>query len=221
MPTPRISRLTGDPSILQALLVFLRFTSPRLLVLFTALALGIRVALGGFTPWDLLLVGGMLLTQPFFEWAMHVFVLHFKPSKVGPWTVDLHAARMHRIHHREPWRLDWVFIPLRTGARALAIMTALWYLALPTVELFATAMAWTFVSALAYEWIHYLTHTNFRPRTAFFRERWRLHRLHHFKNERHWLGVTSHLGDRVLGTYPDPNRVESSPTCRSLGVDAG
>jgi hypothetical protein len=31
-------------------------------------------------------------------------------------------------------------------------------------------------------------------------------------------GITLHLGDRVLRTYPDKRAVETSPTCRTLGV---
>jgi len=46
---------------------------------------------------------------------------------------------------------------------------------------------------------------------------WRNHRLHHFKNERYWFGVTSTVGDRVIGTLPDQSTVPRSPTARSLG----
>ena len=50
----------------------------------------------------------------------------------------------------------------------------------------------------------------------------RNHRLHHFKNEHYWMGVTMHLGDRVLGTLASPKEVPTSPTCRDLlGQDDG
>ena len=46
---------------------------------------------------------------------------------------------------------------------------------------------------------------------------WRSHRLHHFKNEHYWFSVTtSGTSDRVLGTYPDPATVETSPTAKNL-----
>ena len=47
------------------------------------------------------------------------------------------------------------------------------------------------------------------------------HRMHHDKNEHYWFGITSHLGDRVLRTYHDRQAVETSPTCRTLGVAIG
>ena len=48
----------------------------------------------------------------------------------------------------------------------------------------------------------------------------RAHRLHHFRNERYWFGVTMHLADHVLSTYPGKLDVELSPTARTLGADA-
>lgn len=69
---------------------------------------------------------------------------------------------------------------------------------------------------LVYEWTHYLCHSSWRPRSAFYRELWKLHRLHHFKNENYWMGVTMHAGDRLMGTLPEVGDVETSPTCRNL-----
>jgi hypothetical protein len=57
------------------------------------------------------------------------------------------------------------------------------------------------------------------PRSPLYRGIWRAHRLHHFRNERYWFGVTTHLGDRVLCTYPAKDAVPLSTTARTLGVD--
>ena len=217
--TPASDRLTGDPSLLQAALVFLRHAAPRTWLAFAVLTVGVRLAIGGWTMWDVALIAAMALLQPFVEWAIHVFILHFKPKQLLGRKIDLYAARLHRAHHRAPWKLELIFVPMRTGLLGLALGLGAWFYVLPSVPLVATAIAWTMVSLLAYEWIHFLTHTNYRPRTRFYRRLWRLHRLHHFKNERYWQGVTGHLGDRVLGTMADPATVELSRTCRTLGVD--
>jgi sterol desaturase/sphingolipid hydroxylase (fatty acid hydroxylase superfamily) len=71
----------------------------------------------------------------------------------------------------------------------------------------------------AYEWTHYLIHTSYRPKRRFYRYIWRAHRLHHFKNEHYWFGVTVHLADHVLRTFPAKEAVETSPTARTLGVE--
>jgi sterol desaturase/sphingolipid hydroxylase (fatty acid hydroxylase superfamily) len=48
---------------------------------------------------------------------------------------------------------------------------------------------------------------------------WRAHRLHHYRNEQYWFGVTMHLADHVLRTYPEKDAVPASATARTLGVD--
>lgn len=71
---------------------------------------------------------------------------------------------------------------------------------------------------LAYDWTHFLIHTRVPPRTAYYRRIWRGHRLHHYRNERYWLGVTSPLGDLALRTNPPRDAVELSPTARGLAT---
>jgi sterol desaturase/sphingolipid hydroxylase (fatty acid hydroxylase superfamily) len=71
----------------------------------------------------------------------------------------------------------------------------------------------------AYEWTHFLIHAPYKPRGRYFKAIRRNHRLHHFKNERFWFGVTSTLGDRVIGTLPDQRSVPRSDTARSLHAD--
>ena len=44
-----------------------------------------------------------------------------------------------------------------------------------------------------YEWIHFLIHTAYRPRTSVYKAIWRNHRLHHFKNE-HISGAAPSFG---------------------------
>lgn len=44
------------------------------------------------------------------------------------------------------------------------------------------------------------------------------HQLHPVKNENYLLGVSMTLGDKILGTLPDPAGVERSDSMRALGV---
>ena len=67
-----------------------------------------------------------------------------------------------------------------------------------------------------YEWCHFLIHTPYRPRGRYFRSIWRGHRLHHYKNERYWFGVTVNLADHVFRTFPAKDDVPTSPTARTL-----
>ncbi|HMC69660.1 MAG TPA: fatty acid hydroxylase family protein, partial [Mycobacteriales bacterium] len=69
-----------------------------------------------------------------------------------------------------------------------------------------------------YEWTHFLIHSTYVPRSRYYRYIWRAHRLHHYKNEKYWFGVTVHLADHVLRTFPQRDAVETSPTARTLAA---
>ncbi len=209
----------GGPSLWTALRVFLSFTSPRSFLVMIPLLVGLRVLVGGFSVWDLLVIPLILAVQPFAEWLIHVYILHSKPKRVLGMTFDLQVAQFHRAPHRDPWHLADVFIPVRAGWVGFALLAGGWYLVMPSTGLALSGLLASLLMAFTYEWIHYLTHTAYRPRGDLYRSLWRYHRLHHFKNEHYWQGVTMHLGDRVLGTLPDHTKVPTSPTCRTLGVE--
>jgi hypothetical protein len=50
----------------------------------------------------------------------------------------------------------------------------------------------------------------YQPKHAHYRTIWRSHRLHHFKNERYWFGVSSDVAGHVFGTSPDHRTVPRS-----------
>jgi len=196
--------------------VFAAHWSPRLLA---ALALGLaaaRLALGGFGWADAAAAALLLALWPLQEWAIHVFVLHFRPRSWRGHRIDFAVPRLHRAHHRDPWRLELVFIPLRVYLVVPLLLAGGLALARPVAPAAVTAAAGYFALALHYEWVHFLIHTRVRPRTRWYRRLWRNHRLHHFRSERHWFGVTMLGGDRLLGTAPDADRVPPSPTARAL-----
>jgi hypothetical protein len=110
--------------------------------------------------------------------------------------------------------LGGLAVPLVLAAGALVV----WPLAGElTVGPFVTAALTGYALIAIYEWTHFLIHTAYRPRSRAYRTVWRTHRLHHFKNERYWHGITNTVADRVFGTLPDHREVERSPTARTLG----
>jgi hypothetical protein len=197
--------------------VFSRYRSPRILVGATGLALATRLFLGRWSAWDLVVLFGILAGWPLLEWAIHVFVLHFKPITVGGRTIDFPVPRSHRAHHRDPTDLKLVFIPTHVFAYAIPLQLALWLGLMPSAALAFTGLTFYFAMALQYEWSHFLIHTRYRPRSRYFQRRWRNHRLHHFKNEHYWFGVSTLAGDWVLRTAPPLDTVPTSATCRTLG----
>jgi len=203
-------------TIREALPVFLRHGSPMLLSLAIVAAACVRVTLAGWSWWDLLPASAVVLAWPIQEWLIHVFILHFKAMSFGPWTIDFRVPRKHREHHQQPWNYEILFIPLHSYVYSFPLLMLLWTTVIADSQLAWTAITVHLVLALHYEWIHFLIHTRVQPRLGYYQRLWRNHRLHHFKNEHYWYGVTRLEGDRLLQTAPAAGEVPLSSTCRNL-----
>jgi len=217
----RVSTAASPISLAAALPVFLRHPSPAILAGALVAVVAARLGVGGFSAADLWPLLALAVVWPFQEWLIHVFLLHARPFTVLGRRFDLALARKHRRHHREPENLAILFIPLASYLYSLPAVALFWWAVTPRLELALTGAAGHLALALRYEWVHYLIHTRYRPRGRWFRRLWRNHRLHHFRNERHWYGVTMLAADRALGTGGDEASVAASPTCRTLGVAEG
>ncbi|MFW3121149.1 fatty acid hydroxylase [Mycolicibacterium mageritense DSM 44476 = CIP 104973] len=183
-----------------------------------------RIIAGDWQPTDALAPVVMVALFPFFEWIVHVFVLHWRPKRVAGFTIDPLLARDHRRHHVDPRDVPLIFIPWRALLWVLPAAVAIALLAFPRMGLGLTFLAFLAALGLGYEWCHYLIHTDYKPKTAAYRAIWRNHRQHHYKNEHYWFTVTSAgTADRALGTYPEPSTVPTSPTAKNLhaGATAG
>ncbi|MSQ81301.1 MAG: fatty acid hydroxylase family protein [Myxococcales bacterium] len=210
---------TGDWGFRHSLVEWSRHASPRLLVLTTLVLMAARWV-GAPLGWaDLAVFAVLFAWEPFNEWIIHAYLLHLKPRTIGPtWLKlgwDLPMARRHRSHHANPWDLSNLFIPIGAVLFSIAFHSAIFFAILPT-HLAITALISITIIGIIYEWTHYMAHIPYRPRLSFMRLLQQRHRLHHFKNERFWLGVSSNFGDRVLNTLPDGKEVEASPTARLL-----
>jgi sterol desaturase/sphingolipid hydroxylase (fatty acid hydroxylase superfamily) len=209
-PVRRARRTVHVATLREALRVFLRAPSPRLLVTALVALAALRVVRGDWSWADAAVVAGLVAAQPFTEWVVHRAVLHC-PADGG--LLDRLAGASHRRHHEDPTDLRSQFIHPRAtaGGSALGVLLVLLVPSPPVATGVLTAVALT----LTYEWVHFLIHTDHRPRTDAFRRLHRGHRLHHYRNEAFWLGVTGRSGDRLLGTDPDKRDVEVSPTART------
>ncbi len=209
-------------SIPEALSVFYRHASPWLITATMVGAVSTKIWWGQWSWWDLVAVAAVWAWWPMQEWLAHVFILHLKPKKVLGKTFDLYVSYAHRLHHREPWVVEHVFVPTRVVVAMMFIvlpaLVAMLSLALPFGVVVSGLAAYT-VFSIGYEWTHFLIHTGYKPKTKLFRKVWRNHRLHHFKNENYWFCVSMIRADYLLKTAPEPDTVEKSETCRTLGTE--
>ncbi len=218
-----------DPSVLtlgDCARAFARRPSPPVLLGAVVAAALLRLALGAFGWRDLVVVLGVVAITPPVEWLIHVLLLHARPLRVRGRRIELLAAREHRAHHESPAELDGVLLPRYAVAIFVAQIALIsWLVSFPVHVVLggdrlagaATGLLISLIVLAAYEWCHFLIHTPYRPRGRYFRSVWRGHRLHHYKNERYWFGVTSTVADHLLRTAPDQATVRRSPTARSLG----
>jgi hypothetical protein len=183
-------------------------------------ALIMRIIAGDWQVTDVFVPLVMLALFPFFEWIIHVFILHWRPKHLGQLKIDPLLAREHRAHHVDPRSIPLIFIPTKSLLWVLPLTLAIALLAFPRLGMGLTYLVFIAALGLSYEWTHYLIHSDYKPKTTVYRAIWRNHRQHHFKNEHYWFTVTSSgTADRALGTYPEATTVATSPTAKNLHAD--
>jgi len=173
-----------------------------------------RMLAGPWSAVDWFVLGGFIVAWPFVEWGTHVLE-HRMPIVVFGQSIEPVIAKTHRAHHQNPWNAKYGITTLHNVPVLFLVMPALWLLALPPGPAL-TGAAVTLTLFLTYEWVHYLTHTSYRPVGALYRRLYANHRCHHFRNDDYWFGVTTLLGDWLLGTGPRYRDAESKEACDEL-----
>ncbi|KAA3608979.1 MAG: fatty acid hydroxylase family protein [Planctomycetota bacterium] len=213
--SPESSR---DFPLSRAVAVFFSHLSPRVIGGAFLISLAIRLNYAQWGTGDLVAPVVILCAWPFIEWMIHVYLLHGEPIRMLGKVRYLYSSKIHQEHHLNPddYHNSFINLPLILFGflNYLIVSTIVGILAGTSVAL--TTMTTLLLFGLFYEWMHFLIHTPYKPKSSWYRKRWRYHRLHHFKNENYWMGVSMYFGDRVLGTMPNPGKVETSPTCRTL-----
>jgi hypothetical protein len=202
----------------RAVGVYLQAPSVRSILALLTLALTGRLITPGGSLHELWAVLAVAAGWPLLEWSAHRWVLHLRPTRIGPWVVDPYFARRHRQHHLNPSHFPDVFLPVPVVVGAFAFLGLAG--ALAGVPL---AVVWTFLAAMAtasllYEWVHFVAHCDFRPRSAWLRQVVHRHRLHHYRSEQRWYAFTLPGVDDVFGTGGDGRSVPRSPTIRHVGT---
>lgn len=159
----------------------------------------------------LILLGALLFYLS--EYGMHRFAFHAPPLT---WPLARRLQhRLHYDHHVEPNRLDLLFLPIWFLAPNLAVAAGLFALAFG-IQAANSALLGMMLAILHYEWVHYVAHIPYRPRTRLGRWMKQYHLRHHFISEKHWFGVSNPALDGVFGTLRGPGANERSATTRNL-----
>jgi hypothetical protein len=159
-------------------------------------------------PWFLVLGAGLFFVS---EYGFHRYAFHAPP---GRGLILKLQRRLHYDHHVDPARLDLLFLPLWFVIPNLAVTAAAAWLVWPSWAAVGALLAGTSAAILYYEWVHYVAHIPYRPRTRWGRWVKKYHLWHHFKNEGYWFGVTNPAGDLVMRSYRRVDEVGASGTTR-------
>ncbi len=158
-----------------------------------------------------IVVGALLFYLSEYSWRR--FAFHAPPA---PWEwMRRLQHRLHYDHHAEPSRLDLLFLPWWFLLPNLAGTAALVWLILGA-GFVALILLGVLLSIIHYEWVHYVAHIPYQPRTSFGRWMKHYHLRHHFISEKLWFGVSNPTLDVLYRTYREPRDVEKSATVRKL-----
>lgn len=204
---------------------YLSHGSPRVLVTVAAIVSLLRLILGQWGRGDLIVLAISLAIVGVFEWVVHLHLLHAPEDSFA--SRKLGTGSGHRKHHLDPHDLEYLLLATMDAVVFLVMFTmftagwsipVLWVTGSNVFAGFVSAYAFAALTLAHYEWVHLLVHTKYRPKTPYYAGLTRNHRLHHYRNENYWLGVTTNSGDRLLRTLPkDKKDVPLSATARTLG----
>ena len=148
------------------------------------------------------------------EYTTHRFMLHAPPHK-NAFVLRL-QHRLHYDHHVDPGRLELLFLPMWFVVPVAALTLGIYLAATRNVNVSAALLLGSVLGLLWYEWVHYVAHIPFVPKTPFGRWIKKYHLRHHFKNERMWFGVTNPSMDLAWRTYARVDEIDRSETTRVL-----
>lgn len=149
-----------------------------LMILSVAAAIAARVYLGGFRWWELPVAIVVVSGWPLYELFVHKYEMH-----TWRWDPLYHT---HSLHHQYPYDSRIAIVPLRVGFFYYSL-TCL-FVGLGT-GLLLTIYTVVLCILTFYEYMHYLIHTNHKPRTRYGRWITQNHRAHHFVDEKRYLGL--------------------------------
>jgi len=183
-----------------ALWVTSKHSGPFMMLVFLGGSLIGRIVYGNINIFDLFLPILSFFSLGFIEWSLHYYIWHENPLPIINKPLKTPLVRMHRLHHDFPDDLNTLFF----GWKAVVVATLLvWFSVMIVFDDVGLALTLIFSFSLilfVHEYAHFVAHSNINPKALWLKEIINNHRLHHFKDETKWMGVSSTLPDKLFGT---------------------
>lgn len=178
----------------------MRKSGPQTLAGLIFSCLCIKLLIGRFDRYDVLLIGTLLSIRGLVEWVVHRYLLHAMPLPVLGFRLMTPAFAMHAEHHRNPQLLDGLLFKARSVLAFAVALGLLFVLLAGDVGRGITLLLSFLLMLLTYEYFHVLSHSAVVPRSRWLKFLLANHRQHHEGAPNRFLGVSSRLGDRLFET---------------------
>lgn len=158
-----------------------------------------------------------IFITPFFEWFAHKLLLHRIIPKTAGFAYK-YQQRLHYFHHADPAHQTWIFAPISSALLIFVFVFLLFTFLGWSFKAGLASMTFSMVFFLYYEWVHLGHHMpGYDHLTPYGKFMKKAHQWHHYTNENYWWGITSHIGDLVLKTFPSPKEIPHGQYLRDIG----
>jgi len=208
-----MERASKDGGITYLELWLLGLQSSDIKILFVLMLLDAVICMLTWSAWVPFLFGTFIGLSFWFttEYLLHRFLLHL-PAPRSQFLLKFHQ-RLHWTHHQTPDCREFLFVPFWAVIPMILSVTGLAVLLQGGLAI-APALLGFLLFFMIYESSHLAAHVAYHPKTRLGRTMKKHHRLHHYKNEAYWYGVTHPMMDLIFGTWKPFRNVKKSGTAR-------
>ncbi|MCC1498058.1 sterol desaturase family protein [Alcanivorax sp. 1008] len=157
----------------------------------------------GWFWWDALVISGFFVFRGAVEWVIHSWLYHANPLPFLGLRLNSDTHRQHIEHHENPSDLARLLITWKGVVVLAALVFVGAAILFRSADVAATMVLGFVVVGIMIEVVHLICHCRIPHRSAVMQRLVRLHRIHHHYDGGNFYGVSSSLGDRWFGTYPD------------------
>lgn len=171
---------------------------PRALVLCIIASIICKSVFWGWQVSDVFFLSLVIMLRGCIEWVVHAYIMHAYPLPIVRLRIKTRVYDMHMNHHNKPNDLNGT---LFQGRSVLAFLMVVFFIFLLIGVNFSILAIIAFSSCfIMYEIFHILSHSSINLENSFLKMIVHSHRYHHSVNGRVCFGVSSVLGDRIMGT---------------------
>lgn len=171
---------------------------PWTLVVCIIVAAFCKSAFWGWQLTDVFFLSLVIMLRGCIEWVVHAYIMHAYPLPIVKLRIKTMVYDMHMNHHKNPNNLNGVLFRGRSVLASLIIVSFVFlFIGVNFTILAVIALSSCF---LMYEIFHILSHSSINLEGSFLKMIVSSHRYHHSVNGRVCFGVSSALGDRIMGT---------------------